>query len=139
MKLKRSFSSEVPLGLTLMEVIFALGMISTVLVIVFTVLIGGLRMQERAELVEQGSSLIREQLEEIKAHPFSIQEGHFDGRAGDPTVNGFPPPPYPSGERGRELWLEIQVEAHDERIWYVRVTAMSEDQQMTSIETMLAR
>ena len=126
-------------GLSLMEVMIALGLLGTVLVFVFTTLIGGLEMQKRAELVEQGSSLARRQLEALKSMPFGVVEGDFKGREGTATVDGFPPPPYPSAVQGREMWLDVRVVAQDERLWYVRISVYSEDRRMTSIESFLKR
>lgn len=118
----------------------ALGLLSIVLVLVFTVLAGGLQMQGRAESVEMASSVAREQLERIKTHPFAIVAGTFDGQVPDPvTSGGFPPSPYPSVQRGSEYFLKVEVQPVDQRLWHIAVTVSTRDREVTSMESLLRR
>lgn len=125
---------------SLLEIMLTLGLLSIVFVIVFTVLIGGLQMQTRAESVEVASSIAREMLERIKTLPFSVSEGSFDGRVPTPTTTlDFPPAPYPAVERGTLYYVKVDVVARDERLWHVTVSVSTADRLMTSVESFLRR
>lgn len=128
---KRAFS--------LIEVILTLGLLTVVLVVVFTVMIGGLKMQQRAEGVEHASSVAREQIEALHAVPFSIVAGEFKGSEGDMAIDNFPPPPFPSADRGQEFFVDLEIEEFDERIWSVHVTIRSDSELMTTLETLIKR
>lgn len=117
-----------------------LGLLSVVLVIVFTVLAGGLESQGRAEHVELASSVARETMERIKTQPFLITEGSFDGQVPTPQTSlGFPPDPYPRIKRGPDFFVKVDVEAVDERVWHVAVRVSTADRVMTSMESLLRR
>ncbi|MFA7481870.1 MAG: type II secretion system protein [Vulcanimicrobiota bacterium] len=125
---------------SLLEIMLTLGLLSIVFVIVFTVLIGGLQMQTRAESVEVASSIAREMLERIKTLPFSVSEGSYDGRVPNPpTALDFPPAPYPAVERGALYYVKVDVVARDERLWQVSVSVSTADRLMTSVESFLRR
>ena len=126
-------------GISLLEIMLCIGLLAILMVFVFSVIIGGLQMQTRAESVEQASSVAREQIENLKARPFETVEGTFDGKAGSPALNGFPPPPYPSVTRGADYFIRVEVAAVDERVWYCKVTVESRDHKMTTMETHLKR
>lgn len=126
-------------AISLIEIMLCIGLLAVLMVFVFSVIVGGLQMQTRAESVEQASSVAREQIESIKARPFEIIEGSFDGKAGSPALDGFPPPPYPSVIRGAEYFLSVDVVAVDERVWYCKVAVETSDRRMTTMETYLKR
>jgi type II secretory pathway pseudopilin PulG len=122
-----------------MEVILCLGLFAIVIVALFTVILGGLRMQTKAEVVELASSVARQQIEAIKNDPMAVVEGLYDGRIPTAPVEEFPPPPYPTVERGRDFWTLVEVSPSDNRLWYVRVRVFSSEGEETSMETLLKR
>lgn len=126
-------------GFNLLEVVIGLGLFGVVIVALFTVIGGGLGMQSRAEVVELASSVARQQIEAIKEKPFEVTEGSFDGRLPTAMVGGFPPPPYPSLDRGRTFWTRVETRREGSRLWYLRVQVFSDEGEVTSMETYLKR
>jgi hypothetical protein len=123
-----------------MEVILCLGLFAVVVVVLFSVIGGGISMQRKAEVVELASSVARQQIEGIKSEPGKVVEGVFDGRTPTaPTAQGFPPEPYPKVQRGRDFWTLVEVSASDDRLWYLRVRVFSDDGELTAMETLLKR
>lgn len=122
-----------------MEVILGLGLFAVAIVALFTAMIGGIGMQSKAEVVELASSVARQQIEAIKASPGTVREGSYDGRLPTLRTGNFPPSPYPTVQRGRDFWLLLDVQARDERLWYIRVRVLSSQGEETSMETFLKR
>lgn len=123
-----------------MEVILSLGLFAMVIVALFTVLIGGIGMQKKAEILELASSVARQQVEAMKSDLGQIVEGVYDGRIPTPATGaGFPPAPYPKVVQGREFWTLVEVSAFDSRLWSIRVRVFSSAGEETSMETLLKR
>lgn len=88
-------------GLTLAEVLFALAIIASVVLVVVGVFAGGIHLMNRSEKRTQASNLGGDLLEQIAdeggfSHLPDVDRV-FDGRVPDaPDTSGFPPSPYPA-------------------------------------------
>ena len=126
-------------GLSLLEVIFSIGLVAIVLVALLTVMIGGLKLIEQSERVEVGTGLAREQVEQIKSYLYSPVDGVFDGNTPTPTVNGFPPGPYPKAIKNRDYFLVVRVTSLDERLRRVDVEVQSDKQKVVTLSTVILK
>jgi type II secretory pathway pseudopilin PulG len=91
----------------------ALGVVSVALLAVIGVLIKSTGALQADRKVAQASSISRQVLEAVRAGGIEIPDGTvtFDGRVGQPQVDGFPPAPYPQvhNEEG-DFFVVVQVE-----------------------------
>ena len=114
-------------GLTLAEIIFSAGILTTVLVLLVGVFTGGLQLMQRSEVHTAASTIGREILETIQDEGGfgSLPTGDvsFNGANPDPKVDGFPPEPYPTATRdGRDYVVRIEVQEISARMSAVMVT-----------------
>lgn len=106
-------------GLSLAELILALGLFVTAALLVFSLLFSSLKMNRQGEQITEGTQLARQLLETVKQKGYSqIAVGTYDGRLGTPVdaATGFPPAPYPT--RGR---YQFQVQARQVTVGVVSV------------------
>jgi len=86
-------------GLSLMEVMIALGIVAFALVTMIGVYISSIRLMTRGEEMTKASEIAQTSLEQAKLLGYGNVpevETTFDGRVPNPQVAGFPPPPYPA-------------------------------------------
>ena len=86
-------------GLSLLEILFALVLVTVAVLAVVSVYIGGMRLSAKGERLFIASETGKAVLERIREAGFSeIPDGTrtFDGRSNDPQLGDFPPPPYPA-------------------------------------------
>lgn len=121
-------------GLTLAEVLMAVGILAMVLIFVIGVFIGGLNLMERSEVHTDASSIGRELLETIEDEggfaALPSDDVIFDGKVPTPRVDGFPPEPYPVAQRGREYTIRVEVRkppGGERRLGAVLVTVSWDD------------
>ena len=90
-------------GLTLAEVIIAVGLIGFVTLGLIGTIVGGLKLMSRSETRTAASNLGAGVIEAISDNggfhsiPDSILT--FDGKTPDPQIDEFPPAPYPGDDR----------------------------------------
>jgi len=114
-------------GLTLGEIMFSAGILTTVLVLLVGVFTGGLRLMQRSEIHAAASTIGREVLETIQDEGGfgSLPRGDvsFNGANPDPKIDNFPPAPYPVATRdGRDFVVRVEVEELSPRMSAVMVT-----------------
>lgn len=96
-------------GLSLLEVMLALGLVSTAVLAIMSVYTMGLRQSAKAEKVVKATEMAREVLENTAALGFDKlpdTDRVFDGRVDAPQLNGFPPAPYPARD-GLEAYVIV--------------------------------
>lgn len=90
-------------GLTLAEVVLAVGLIGFVTLGLMGTIVGGLKLMSRSETRTAASNLGAGVLESIADnggyHCIPDSDLTFDGKRPDPQVKDFPPPPYPGDDR----------------------------------------
>lgn len=98
------------IGVSLLEVLLALGILSVALLGIMGVYAIGMKQSVVAEqsfqATEMGSEIL-ERVGELGFDDLPDTDVVFDGRRGDPAVSGFPPAPYPT--RG-DLKAEVYVD-----------------------------
>jgi type II secretory pathway pseudopilin PulG len=97
-------------GVSLIEIMLALGLVATAVLAIISVYTMGLRQSVKAEKVLLATEMAREILESVRELSFDqIPDADvvFDSRNNDPAVNDFPPAPYPSRDA---LQAEVLVD-----------------------------
>ncbi len=124
-------------GLSLLEVVIALGLLGVALLSILAVFVSGLRLQSQAEQVTEATQLARELLEEIKASPASVpNSGQFDGRIPDPRSGAFPPDPYPGvTTSGGEFRLVVELSEKSPELLSVTVEVWWGEGQKVTLQT----
>lgn len=87
-------------GLTVAEVLLALGLFTIVVLGFSVVILSGMRLNLQGDKMSQGTQIARSVMENAKKKGYAnIATGLFDGRLATPTApdvaTGFPPSPYP--------------------------------------------
>ena len=85
-------------GVSLIEVMLALGLVATAVLAIMSVYTMGLRQSVKAEKMLKATEMSREIMERTRELDFSkIPDTNttFDGHLSQSAVNGFPPSPYP--------------------------------------------
>lgn len=136
-------------GLTLLEVMVAIGLLAVATLSLLTVFVGGLRMMQRSNEMAAANGVAKSTLEAIdrdfRAFGLaSLDAGVYiyDGRTPDPTTatgtNTFPPAPYPSVVVGDQRYFVV-VEGRPEgtRLRRVRVSVYWNDNHPLKLETLL--
>ena len=114
-------------GLTLAEILIAVGLLTMVLVLLVGVFIGGLQLMQRSEVHTAASSIGREVMETIEDEGglacIPLHSTAFNGANPDASVDGFPPAPYPRVSRaGREFVVRVETHSLSARMAAVLVT-----------------
>lgn len=114
-------------GLTLAEILMAVGLLSMVLILLVGVFIGGLQLMQSSEVHTAASSIGREVMETIEDEGgfacLPLDSSSFNGANPDATVDGFPPEPYPTASRGgRDFVLRVETQNLSARMTAVLVT-----------------
>lgn len=129
-------------GVSLVEVLFAVGLLTVVLAALTTVFLGGLRLLRQAQEVATASSLARQEMEKIKERDytgFPSTAVVYDGRAGDAPSGGFPPAPYPRQDLGKQYFLVVRSNPIDDKLQKVAVEIHWDVSKVQSLETILHR
>ena len=137
-------------GLTLSEIIVALGLITTAALALIAAFLGGYRMMTQSTNLSMATEVGRELLETIKSNGYeSTMTGDFDGRipdpatvvpvvAGVPPYPDFPPAPYPTGVRdGQEYRIELLSTQHSDTTRLLRVLVHWGEGHHTSLATII--
>lgn len=87
-------------GLTLAEILIAIGLFAAVTLALGSLVISGLKLNRQGGEMSLATEFGREFLETVKQRGYPmISNGTFDGRLATPTppvvATGFPPAPYP--------------------------------------------
>ena len=114
-------------GITLAEILFSAGILTTVLILLIGVFVGGLQLMQRSEVHTAASSIGREVLETIQDEggfgSLPLGNATFNGANPDDKVNDFPPDPYPVATRdGREFTIRVEVQEVTDRLSSVLVS-----------------
>jgi Tfp pilus assembly protein PilV len=124
-------------GLSLLEVIIALGLIPVLVLSLFFLFSRSLRLQRQADDVTRASELARRELEALRVLdyariPVPVQ---FSGQAAN--TDGFPPPPYPRTTLDGQVY-EVRVDTAAENGGKaVRVQVSWPGEHRVSLETRL--
>ena len=114
-----------------------------VIVALLTVFIGGLRLLSQAQDVAQAGSLARTQVERIRegsySYGYSPVNVTFDGRTPDATVGGFPPPPYPGQNQGKDYKVVVRVKTLDDKLNSIFVEVHWDNDKVQTLETIIHR
>ncbi len=97
-------------GVSLIEVMLALGLITTAALAIMSVYAMGLQQSVKAEKVLKATEIAREVMENVRELGYDEipdTDTVFDARKGDSAVGSFPPSPYP---RRGEHEIEVLVE-----------------------------
>ncbi len=122
-------------GSSLAEVLLAAGILTTVLLLLVGVFIGGLNLMERSEVYTTASNVAREVFETLQDEggfaALPLEPSEFDGSRPDPRVDRFPPEPYPVATRnGREFTISLETLHPSSRMTAVLVTVAWESGQL---------
>jgi len=114
-------------GLTLAEVLFSAAILTTVLLLLVGVFIGGLGLMERSEVHTAASGIGRGILETLEDEggfsALPLTDEVFNGANPDPKRDAFPPDPYPVAQRGgRDYVVRVEVDVLSDRMAAVLVT-----------------
>lgn len=126
-------------GLTLMEVVLALGIIGFALLTMVGVYASGLRLMTRGEELTGAAEVGRQLLDNVRRAGFGyVPDGTvaFDGRLNQPSdpATGFPPGPYP----GREQYkLVVSAATLDARMKSVTATVYYDEASSVVLQTYL--
>lgn len=100
-------------GLSLLEVMLALGLLSVVTLALMAVFTSGNRMMAQSTSLTMATDVCREFLERTRCEGYNrTLVGVYDGRVGDPSdiTTGFPHAPYPASTRnGKDYHLFVEV------------------------------
>lgn len=125
-------------GLTLMEILIALGLVAFALLTMVGVCIRGTHLMTRGERITIATDVGREVLESLKQQGYAAlpaADSLFDGRVPDPAdASGFPGPPYPSS---RSCNLVIRTEKLDTELKSVTVTVYYDGTSHVEFQTYL--
>lgn len=103
-------------GLSLIEVILALGLLPVLVLSLFFLFTRGLKLQRQADDLTRASEVGRRMLEATRTFPYANipVNTSFDGRNGQPRdANGFPPVPYPAYSLDQQTY-RLRVETADD-------------------------
>ncbi len=79
-----------------MEVLVAIGIIAVAILALVLMFTRGMVMLGHSKQISEATDAAQVCLETIKAKGVGfVVPGHYDGRVKDPSVDGFPPSPYP--------------------------------------------
>jgi len=101
----------------------ALGLVTTGVLAILSVYAMGLRQSAESEKMLKATETARELMEQVLELDFAAipdVDITFDGRAPDPPVSGFPPPPYP-GDADHKAYLVVDQVGPGLKSVYVRV------------------
>ncbi len=124
---------------SLLEIVLALALFTALALCIFLLLTSGLNLLSFAERSNVANSLGIEMTSRILERDVELTEGDFDGRVLTPQEHGFPPSPYPVKTLGREYRYRVDVKAHDERLWLVKVEVYEDDRRAASLEMLTLR
>lgn len=97
-------------GLTLLETLIAMVVLTVAILGLAGVFISGLRLVDASANLTGATNVAREFLETVKERGYSSTSvGTFDGRTPDPanTTTTFPPAPYPTTSVGRQTFTLV--------------------------------
>lgn len=99
-------------GVTLIEIVLALGILAVALLSLIAVFVSGLKLADSSDQVTTASTIGQEFLELTKVRGYDqLAVGTFDGRTGDAQdpATGFPASPYPLVRReNRDFTLVVE-------------------------------
>ena len=132
-------------GLTVLETLIAVGLLSVALLSLLLVFTQGMRWLRQSSQVTGATDVAREFLERVRANGYDqVVVGTYDGRLPVPTppdaTMGFPPGPYPQGIRNKERYtLVVRADATGlpPNTVAVKVDVYWNDQGKISLETYL--
>lgn len=129
-------------GLTLAEVIVALGILTAAVLAIIAGFIGALELNARSLEMAVATQVARDFLERVKEQGYEVvPEGtfEFDGRANQPpNAQGFPPAPYPSiVENERTHFLKVKVDTKGASLKVVVVEVEWTEKRRVTLETYL--
>lgn len=119
-------------GLTLLETTLAVGLVAVALLVLIGVFTGGMQLMSRSGEIADATEAGRQLLETVKRNGYDkipADTRTFDGRAGDPPLDDFPPSPYPQATlpSGGTYPLLVHVEPRTGTALAVRVEAYYSD------------
>lgn len=132
-------------GLTVLETLIAMGLLSVALLSLLLVFTQGMRWLRQSSQVTGATDVAREFLERVRANGYDqVTPGTYDGRLAVPTApdptTGFPPGPYPQGVRNNERYtLVVRADSSGlpPNTVAVKVDVYWNDQAKISLETYL--
>lgn len=124
-------------GLSLLELIIAIGVLSFALLTMMGVYLSGIRLSTRGEQITVATEVARRLMERVDEAGYAyIPEANvtYDGRLGHPrdAATGFPPPPYPSEENYR---LVVLTEKFDDHVKAVTTAVYYDDTSHVLLQT----
>ena len=126
-------------GLSLAEIMLAFGLLSVAFLSLIGVATGGLDLMARGNELTTATSLGHELLERVRADSGGIpSSAAFLGTAPTPTVDGFPPSPYPiTLVKGRSYLLDVTTEPvpGTERLISIQVVVRWGERVQVKLET----
>ena len=128
-------------GVTLVEIILAIGVLAVAILGLATVFISGLKLVEASANLTSATNVGREFLETVKEHGYSgTRAGTFDGRTPTPpdARSGFPPAPYPKTTVDQhEYTLVVRCRDYSPTIRTIEVDVYWDRDSKTSFSTMV--
>lgn len=126
-------------GLSLAEVIIAIGLLAVAIVSLVAMFSRGMIQLGHSKQVSQATDAAQTCLETIKAGgPGFVALGTFDGRQDDPAnADGFPPAPYPKTAEGYPLVVRASQTGTPAGTVAVSVEVFYESGQKVYLETYL--
>jgi type II secretory pathway pseudopilin PulG len=138
-------------ALTLLEAIIAIGLLALATLSLLTVIVGGMKLMQRSNEMAAANDVAKSTLEAVKRDfrlhkmdslPPAVYK--FDGRVPDdavdmgPTLNTFPPAPYPDiTVGGRQYFVVVEGLNEGTRVRRVKVSVYWDDDTPVVLETLL--
>ncbi len=112
-------------GVTLLEIMLAVGIVAVAILALQAVFLNGLRQMAEAARITAATDVGRSFMESVKKAGYSTTAvGTFDGSVPDTpdAATGFPPPPYPKAPlNGQEFYLVVSCADYAPGLRSVRV------------------
>ncbi|MBI3924008.1 MAG: hypothetical protein HY319_00555 [Armatimonadetes bacterium] len=130
-------------GLTLLEIMIALGITSFTLLTMIGVYASGLHLMARSKGITTGTELGREVLEMAREQGFTsvpAEEVTYDGRVPDPghAFLGFPPEPYPAATvDGKTYPMVVKVSPVSDQLKSITVQVYYDGGSKVTLQTLL--
>lgn len=117
----------------------ALGILAVAVLTIIATFTGALQLSSKSSEITAATGVGQDFLEAVRDSGYDfVPDGtfSFDGRRGDPAIDGFPPDPYPVAQvDGRDYSLKVRVDPKGATLKVVSVEVFWGNQSRIALET----